>query len=100
MKPTSFNYARLQIELEKKNEYTNALIVENKRLQKQLDAAVEDMKIMALAMRESEELSEGCCFACICDAQNLPDGCILPYGECPGYERNDCFKWRGAERSK
>ena len=59
------------------------------------DAAVEDMKVMALAMRESDELSEGCCFACVCDGQNLPGNVILPYGECPGYDTNDCFEWRG-----
>ena len=58
-------------------------------------AAVEDMKVMALAMRESDELSEGCCFACVCDGQNLPGNVILPYGECPGYDTNDCFEWRG-----
>ena len=65
--------------------------------ERELAEAVSDMKIMALAMRESEELSEGCCFACVCDAQNLPDDCILPYGECPGYEKDDCFEWRGAK---
>ena len=61
------------------------------------DAAVEDMKVMALAMRESDELSEGCCFACVCDGQNLPGNVILPYGECPGYDTNDCFEWRGPD---
>jgi hypothetical protein len=70
------------------------------RLKAERDAAVEDMKIMALAMRESEDMQESCCFACICDSQNLPENCILPYGECPGYERNDCFVWRGAEEEK
>lgn len=60
-------------------------------------AAVEDMKVMALAMRESEELSEGCCFACAYDGQNLPDDAILIYGECPGYEADDCFEWRGPQ---
>ena len=74
---------------------------ENKKLKQQLDevnarlgAAVEDMNVMALAMRESDELSETCCFACICDAQNMPDDCILSYGECPGYDTTDCFQWR------
>jgi hypothetical protein len=65
--------------------------------QRRADAAVEDMKVMALAMRESEELSEGCCFACIYDGQNLPDNVIIPYGECPGYETDDCFEWRGPQ---
>lgn len=75
----------------------NHLRAELEQVKAERDAAVEDLKIMALAMRESDELSEGCCFACICDAQNLPDGCILPYGECPGYETDDCFEWRGLE---
>ncbi len=58
-------------------------------------AAVDDMKVMALVMRESEEISEGCCFACKYDAQNLPGDVILAYGECPGYECSNCFEWRG-----
>lgn len=58
-------------------------------------AAVEDMAVMALAMRESAEMPEGCCFACTYDAQNLPDNVMLAYGECPGYDKNDCFEWRG-----
>lgn len=66
--------------------------------QRREKAAIKDMKIMALAMRESNELSEGCCFACICE--NLPNNCILPYGECPGYEKDDCFEWRGSQDKK
>ena len=62
-------------------------------------AAVGDLKVMALAMRESEELSEGCCFACAHDGQNLPDDAILIYGECPGYEADDCFEWRGPQEA-
>lgn len=69
------------------------LRTELEQVKAERDAAVKDMKILALAMRESEELSEGCCFACICE--NLPADCILPYGECPGYEKDDCFEWRG-----
>ena len=45
MKPTTFNYsdyAKLQIDMERKNEYVNALIAENERLQKQL-ATYEDI---------------------------------------------------------
>ena len=58
-------------------------------------AAVEDMKAMALAMRESEELTEGCCFACAHEAQNIPGDVILAYGECPGHNSDNCFEWRG-----
>lgn len=61
-------------------------------------AALSDMKVMALAMRESEELSEGCCFACAYDAQNLSGDVILAYGECPGYNVDECFDWRGPEQ--
>lgn len=75
------------------NGYKAQLTAEKRRA----DAAVEDMKVMALAMRESDELSEGCCFACAHDGQNLPDDAILIYGECPGYEADDCFEWRGAK---
>ena len=78
MKPTSLNYtdyARLQIELEKKNEYANALIVENKRLQKQLDAIKED----------------GFCLSCKgCNAPINPDSIRW----CTAWQ------WRGADRSK
>ena len=80
------------IEQDERIERLEAQLAESKRRER---AAVEDMKVMALAMRESEELPEGCCFACVCDAQNLPDNCILAYGECPGYDTNDCFEWRG-----
>lgn len=83
MKPTAFNYsdyARLQIEVEKKNEYTNALIAENKRLQKQLDAAVEDINKIA---------------ACdVCKHYDADkNSCDNPY-----VNSTDCFEWRGAER--
>ncbi len=85
----------LSIETDEEIESLKARLAEAERRER---AAVMDLKAMALVMRESEELSEGCCFACICDGQNLPDGCILPYGECPGFERDDCFEWRGERR--
>ena len=69
---------------------------EIERLTAERDAAIKDMQVMALEMRESEEMPEGCCFACQYDSQNLPDNVILAYGECPGYDRDDCFAWRGA----
>lgn len=68
--------------------------------QRREKAAVEDMKVMALVMRESEEISEGCCFACKHDAQNLPGDVILAYGECPGYECSNCFEWRGLQEAE
>ena len=65
--------------------------------ERELDAAIAEMKIMALAMRESDELQEGCCFACKYDSQNLPGNVMLAYWECPGYDYDDCFEWRGLQ---
>jgi hypothetical protein len=57
-------------------------------------AAVEDMKLIVDAVREAH-CDETCCFACKYDA----DFSIAPSGdwanECPGFERDDCFEWRG-----
>ena len=58
------------------------------------DAAVVDMKSIVDAVRE--EYSDGtCCFACKYDFDTSCDeyGCC-PW-ECPGFESNDCFEWRG-----
>ena len=58
------------------------------------DAAVVDMKSIVDAVRE--EYSDGtCCFACKYDFDTSCDeyGCCP--GECPGFESNDCFEWRG-----
>ena len=78
MKPTSFNYsdyAKLQIEMERKNEYVNALIAENERLRKQLDAAVEDLYIACKGAP---------CNSGVCVAKNCK-GNIIPCN----------FEWRG-----
>ena len=94
MKPTAFSYAeysKLQIDMERKNEYVNALIAENKRLQKQLDAAVEDMKLIADKCRETV-CDDGICGLCKFDAEHGLDGYA---NECPGFESNECFEWRG-----
>ena len=60
------------------------------------DAAVVDMKSIVDAVRE--EYSDGtCCFACKYDFDTSCDeyGCCP--GECPGFESNDCFEWRGLQ---
>ena len=87
MKPTAFSYAeysKLQIDMERKNEYVNALIAENERLRKQLDAAVEDMK--------QTHCIGATCYIC------------EHHGKCPRerVEIGYCgiFKWRGAERGE
>lgn len=64
--------------------------------QKQLEAAVEDMKNIVDAVRQ-KHCDDTCCFACKYDA----DFSIMPSGdyanECPGFDRDDCFEWRGAK---
>ena len=81
--------------LESQEQKIAELIARAESAERERDAAIADMKIMALAMRESDELQEGCCFACKYDSQNLPDNVMLAYGECPGYDSDDCFEWRG-----
>ena len=67
-------------------------------LGKERDAAVEDLKTMALAMRESDELEVGCCFACKFDASNNDN--MEPWNECPGFNTDNCFEWRGLQDGK
>ena len=64
MKPTSFNYAdyaKLQIDMERKSEYVNALIAENERLQKQLDNAINELCQKCGRYREAHN---GACNGC------------------------------------
>ena len=62
MKPTSFNYtdyARLQTEMERKNEYVNALIAE--RNQARLDCAVAEanhMRTLERFLEAQERITE------------------------------------------
>ena len=62
MKPTSFNYteyARLQTEMERKNEYVNALIAE--RNQARLDCAVAEanhMRTLEQFLEAQERITE------------------------------------------
>jgi hypothetical protein len=61
-------------------------------------AAVEDMKRIVDAVRE-EHCDETCCFACAfdCDTSITDSGCYA--NECPGFERDDCFEWRGPQEA-
>lgn len=83
------------------DENTVALACECSRLKQQLatvtaerDAAVEDMKLIADTYREVVG-DDGICGLCEFDADHGLDGYA---NECPGFESNKCFKWRG-ERS-
>lgn len=69
------------------------------RVTAERDAAVEDMKCMADVVRE-EYCDETICGLCIydCDMGITQSGDYA--NECPGFERNDCFKWRGAGKER
>ena len=79
---------------------------EIKRLQARLAAsqrreraAVEDMKLIVDAVRE-EHCDETCCFACKFDCDTSITDSGAHACECPGFERDDCFEWRGREAGK
>ena len=64
MKPTAFSYAdyvKLAIEMERKNKYFNALIVENNRLMGQLDNATNELCQKCGRYREAHN---GACNGC------------------------------------
>lgn len=64
--------------------------------QRRADAAVEDMKLIVDAVRE-EHCDETCCFACAFDCDTSINDSGVPNCECPGFERDDCFEWRGVK---
>ena len=63
------------------------------------DAAVSDMKLISDAAREAH-CDETCCFACKYDG----DFSITDTGdyanECPGFDKDDCFEWRGLQKER
>lgn len=69
------------------------------RLKAERDKAVEDMKSIVDNVRE-EHNDETCCFACKfdCDMSITDAGDYL--NECPGFDKDDCFEWRGLEESE
>ena len=57
-----------------------------------LAAAVRDMEAMALTIRQRRDHDTECCPFC------HYDGPAEDY--CPGWEGEECFQWRGADRSR
>ena len=57
-----------------------------------LKQAVEDMTVLANAIREGNTVETDCCGLCEYDG--------LDWQECPGFTRDDCFKWRGKPPEK
>jgi len=64
--------------------------------QRRADAAVEDMKNIVDAVREAH-CDGTCCFACKYDADFSIGESGNYLNECPGFDRDDCFEWRGPQ---
>lgn len=64
--------------------------------QRREQAAVEDMKIIADTYRE-KNCDDGICGLCKFDADHGLDG---DANECPGFETDDCFEWRGPQEAE
>ena len=80
--------------LESQEQTIAALTARAEQAERERDAAIADMKLIVDAVRE-EYCDETCCFACKfdCDTSINDSG---EYGsECPGFDRDDCFEWRG-----
>ena len=60
------------------------------------DAAVRCMKIIADTYRENV-CDDGICGLCEYDADHGIEGYA---NECPGFESNECFSWRGAGKER
>lgn len=76
---------------------TEKLKSENTALKAKLDKAVDDMTTMANSMREYAETDTACCFACKYDTDFSITGSGDYANECPGFDKGDCFEWRGVE---
>ena len=63
--------------------------------QRRADAAKENMKIIADTYRE-KNCDDGICGLCKFDADHGLDGYA---NECPGFETDDCFEWRGPQEA-
>jgi len=62
-------------------------------------AAIADMKRIVDTVREERE-DETCCFACKYDADMSITDSGAHANECPGFNKNDCFEWRGPQDAK
>ncbi len=91
--------AAMQQEWQDAHDELKCLRADLARVTAERDAAVAEMKRIVDAVRE-EHCDETCCFACKYDC----DTSITDTGdyacECPGFERDDCFEWRGVQQEE
>ena len=66
-------------------------------LKAERDKAVGDMTVMANCMRDYAETDTKCCFACGYDSDFSVTDSGAYANECPGFDKGDCFEWRGLE---
>ena len=71
-----------------------ALTARAEQAERERDAAKADMKLIVDAVRETH-CDETCCFACKHDCDTSINDSGEFNNECPGFDRDDCFEWRG-----
>ena len=88
--------AGIERELEWKDKVIELAQRKQDEAERELAAAKKDLKLIVDAVRETH-CDETCCFACKfdCDTSITDSGCYA--NECPGFERDDCFEWRGVK---
>ena len=73
---------------------TEQLTARAEQAERERDAAKADMKLIADAVRE-KHCDDTCCFVCKFDCDTSKNDSGEFENECPGFDRDDCFEWRG-----
>jgi len=69
-------------------------IARAEQAEKERDAAKADMKLIVDAVRETH-CDETCCVQCKYDCHMSINDSGEFNNECPGFDKDDCFEWRG-----
>lgn len=80
--------------LEAQEQTIAALTARAESAERERDAAKADMKLIVDEVRETH-CDETCCFACKYDCDTSINDSGEFNNECPGFDRDDCFEWRG-----
>ena len=92
----STSVPKLESEIAKSAAINKALHEQLAAVTAERDAAVRHMKIIADTYRENVG-DDGICGLCEYDAYHGIEGYA---NECPGFESNECFSWRGARKEQ
>ena len=82
--------------LERQEQTIAALTARVEQAERERDAAKADMKLIVDAVRETH-CDDTCCFACKHDCDMSINDSGEFNNECPGFDRDDCFEWRGLQ---